>query len=136
MKWAWWILQIWEDKSKGWGSSQVFLIIKTPGIYYNIITEASSGAGEDQQALQRDALSFSSWMSVLACPVHQGCLWLPAGAGGAQAGHVEWILFWMQPIVLPVPSGSEDTPQCTSAKPQGTLQPHTFLQEPYFFIHA
>lgn len=34
----------------------------------------------------------------------------------------------------PVPSGCENTTQCTSAKPQETLQPHTFLQEPYFLF--
>lgn len=53
-------------QGKGWGSSQVFLIAKTPGVYYKIITEASFVAVEDQQALPRDDLSISSWMSVLA----------------------------------------------------------------------
>lgn len=80
----------------------------------------------------------------MICPSHLGCLswpacgwrclWLPGGAGRAQVGHVEQILFWMQGAVSPVPSGCENKPQCTSVKPQETLQQHTFLQDPYFLF--
>lgn len=93
-------------------------------------------AVEDQQAVPRDALSFSSWISVLACLVRHWCLWLPAGAGRAQVGHVEQILFSMQGTVSPVPSGYENTPQCTSAKTSGDLAATHTSPGSVFFTHG
>lgn len=124
------------DTDKGWGSSQLFLAAKKTGIYSKLITEASFVVVGEQQAPPRNALSFSSWMSVLARPVRRSaCGFLLVLAEPRRVmrskpshGRPAW------GAGCPVPCGRENTPQRVAAKPQETLYLQTFLQDPRFLF--
>lgn len=126
------------DTDKGWGSSQLFLAAKKTGVYSKLITEASFVVVGEQQAPPRNALSFSSWMSVLARPVRRSaCGFLlvlaePRRVTRSKPSHGRPL--WG--AGCPVPRGRENTPQRVAARPQETLYLQTFLQDPRFFIYG